>query len=89
MDKNNCGKTRNRGHAYETWVGMGWRWEVLKKYQSPQKETANPYARWFTDVYTPIVPDGEMGDTYIKDIKSEGGAVLVATHPECPNCYKK
>jgi hypothetical protein len=45
-----------------------WTWYVLKKYQSPENEVKNPYARWFCDVVTPIVPEGEMGDVYVTDI---------------------
>lgn len=82
-----CRKIRNRGHAYEVWEGNGWRWEVLQKYQTPDGEAANPLARWFVDVYSPIVPNGEMGDTYVREIKQY--AVLTKTHNDCPNCYKK
>jgi hypothetical protein len=68
--KNECGKMRKRGDAYEVWQGTGqlssWRWEVLKKWQADDDK---PYARWFCDVYTPIVPDGEMGDVYVEEIK--------------------
>ena len=31
--------------------------------------TLKPYARWFCDVYSPIMPGGEMGDVYVKDIQ--------------------
>ena len=78
MTKNLCGKTVKRENAYEVWESTvpmfdcpagSWTWYVLKKYQSPEAEAKNPYARWFTDVVTPICPDGEMGDTYVNDIK--------------------
>lgn len=69
MNKNLCAKTVTRENAYEVWQAGDWTWYVLKKYQTPEKEAENPYARWFCDVVTPIVPDGEMGDTYVKDIK--------------------
>jgi len=73
--KNECGKTVTRENAYEIWQtpDKSWTWYILKKYQTPEKEAENPYARWFCDVVTPFVPDGEMGDTYIKDIKEAGG----------------
>ena len=48
--KNECGKTRPVGNPYEVWEGNGWTWKVLKKYQNPEKEKANPYARWFCEV---------------------------------------
>lgn len=65
MSKNTCAKCRNPGDPYETWSNGSWTWEVLKKYQSPEKEAGNPYARWFCNVITPIMPDGEMGDVYV------------------------
>jgi hypothetical protein len=68
--KNLCAKTVTRDKAYEVWQsGDGsWTWYVLKKYQAPEAEAKNEYARWFCDVVTPIVPQGEMGDVYVKDI---------------------
>ena len=71
MNKNLCGKTVTRENAYEVWqlLDGSWTWYVLKKYQTPENETENEYARWFCDVVTPIVPDGEMGDVYVNEIK--------------------
>lgn len=68
--KNPCGKTRPRNNPYEVWQSHDgtWTWNVLKKWQSPEGEAKNPYARWFCDVVTPIVPNGEMGDVYVSDI---------------------
>ncbi len=70
--KNECGKTRDKSNPYETWERNGWKWAVLKKYQSPDKEAANVYARWFCFVTSPYCPEGEFGDTYVKDIKEAG-----------------
>jgi hypothetical protein len=69
--KNECGKTRPKTNPYETWKSFDgeWTWKVLKKYQSPDKESENPYARWFCDVTSPFCPYGEMGDVYVKEIK--------------------
>ena len=66
--KNLCNKERKRGDPYEVWAtpDRSWRWEVLKKWQADDNK---PYARWFCDVYSPFVPDGEMGDVYVKDIQ--------------------
>jgi hypothetical protein len=47
-----------------------WRWEVYRKYQKPKGEASNPYARWFCKVKSPFVPKGELGDVYVKEIKS-------------------
>lgn len=70
---NKCGKTVKRENAYEVWQSPdeAWTWYVLKKYQAPVNEAKNEYARWFCDVTSPFVGEGgEMGDVYIKDIKS-------------------
>ncbi len=70
--KNLCAKTRPKDNPYEVWRSHdgSWTWQVLKKWQSEDKEASNPYARWFCNVVTPIVPEGEMGDCYVCDIKS-------------------
>ena len=71
MSKNLCAKTRPDSNPYEIWQSADgtWKWLVLKKWQSPEKEANNPYARWFCKVITPIVPEGETGDVYVKEIK--------------------
>lgn len=60
-----------RENAYEVWQSRDglWVWYVLKKYQSPEKEKENPFARWFVSVDSPFVIN-EMGDTYVEDIVS-------------------
>jgi len=69
MMKNECGKTRKLDNPYEIWVMGDWEWRVLKKYQSPEKEQQNPYARWFCAVKSPMTfGSWDYGDTYIKDI---------------------
>lgn len=58
-------------NAHEVWgtPDGSWKWYVLKKYQTPEKEADNPYGRWFCLVTSPIVGEsGEMGDVYIRDI---------------------
>jgi hypothetical protein len=67
--KNLCGKMVKRENAYEVWSDVlhGWTWYVLKKWQADDNK---PYARWFCDVVTPIVPGGEMGDVYVAEIKA-------------------
>lgn len=71
MSKNLCGKTRNKNNPHEVWKGfgpmVGWTWNVLKKYQSPEKETGNKFARHFCFVTSPLCPDGEYGDTYVHE----------------------
>jgi hypothetical protein len=71
--KNICGKTRPANNPYETWVSPDgeWKWLVRKKYQTPEGEAANPYARWFCTVISPFTPHGEVGDVYISEIKSQ------------------
>lgn len=70
--KNLQGKTRKDTNPYEVWVTPdgAWTWYVLKKYQSPDKEKENVYARWFCKVISPITPEGELGDCYVKEIMS-------------------
>jgi len=84
---NPCSKTVKPEQAYEVWrvanhptYGGEWTWYVLKKYQSPEKEAANPYARWLCFVTSPYVTSGEYGDTYVSSI-GETGAVKLDFNP--------
>ena len=73
MTKNLAGKTRPIENPYEIWTALGGlvEWRVLRKYQTPDKEAANPYARWLCAVRTPHTNGGwEIGDTYVSDIKN-------------------
>lgn len=71
--KNECGKTRDKSNPYEVWQSPDgeWTWNVLKKWQAPDKEASNPYARWFCFVTSPFAPTGDMGDVYVSEIKSQ------------------
>ena len=66
--KNLAAKTVGRDAAYEVWQSHDgtWTWYVRKKWQADDDK---PYARWFCDVVTPIVPEGETGDVYASEIK--------------------
>jgi hypothetical protein len=77
--KNECGKMRDKNNPYEVWATPdgSWQWRVLKKYKSPESEAKDPYARWMVWAKSPFCPDGEMGDTYIRDIKAMGGVRIV------------
>lgn len=68
---NPCGKRREINEPYEVWKSLNgkWEWRVLKKYQLPEKEVRNPYAKWFCAVKTPYVSDWELGDAYVKDVR--------------------
>ena len=71
MAKNNCGKSRDVSNLYEIWRAGDWEWRVLKKYQSPDKEKENKYARWLCAVKSPYTFGGyDIGDTYVSDITS-------------------
>lgn len=71
-NKNECGKTRPEENPYEIWVNGSWEWRVLKKYQSPDKENTNPFARWFCAVKSPYTYGGyELGDVYVSEIVSD------------------
>lgn len=76
MSKNLQGKTRPINDPYETYVSNDGQWiyKVLKKYQSPENEAANPYARWFMATTSPFVVD-ELGDGYVRDVKSHAHKV--------------
>lgn len=66
--KNLCAKTVKRENAYEVWQAGDWTWYVLKKWQVNDDA---PNARWFCNVVTPMVgPQGETGDVYVSEIKS-------------------
>src|SRR5438105_1966371 len=67
--KNLMAKTVKVDRPYEVWISHNgeWVWLVLKKWQA--NDTA-PYARWFCMVHTPMVPEGEMGDVYVSEIKA-------------------
>jgi len=68
--QNLCAKTVKPEQAYEVWQsGDGaWTYFVLKKYQSPEKEAQNPFARWYCLVTSPITPHGEYGDAYVSTV---------------------
>jgi hypothetical protein len=70
--KNLCAKTRPKSDPYEIWTtdDGSWTWNVLKKWQT---DDLKPYGRWYCLVTSPIVPDGEYGDCYVKDIISIPG----------------
>jgi len=74
MGKIPCGKTKGlkKGEKpWEIWAtpDRRWKWHVLKKYQ---KDDDKPYARAFCKVFSPFVPDGELGDCYIDTYKQNG-----------------
>jgi len=77
MVKNECGKTRKTDNPYEIWRGgSGFEWRVLKKYQNPENEAKNEYARWFCAVKSNLTyGEFEMGDVYVRDIKEYGHRV--------------
>lgn len=76
--KNECGKMRKPDQPYEVWQTPdgAWTWKVLKKYQSPDKEAGNPYARWFCFVTSPFCEYGEMGDVYVQEITGQAVKVV-------------
>ena len=77
MTKNMCGKTRKTDDPYEVWTGAnGFEWRVLKKYQKPELEAKNPYARWFCAVKSNFTYGSfELGDVYVSEIKANGEQV--------------
>ena len=69
--QNPCSRRVTPETAYEVWQSYNgtFTYFVLKKYQSPEKEAANPYARWYCMVTSPITPNGEYGDVYVSTVK--------------------
>lgn len=63
----------------------GWEWRVLRVYQKPEAEHVNQYARWFCFVTSPMCPEGEFGDTYVRDVT--GWARLDACSAEWGAAY--
>jgi|10_taG_2_1085330.scaffolds.fasta_scaffold357372_2 hypothetical protein len=73
-------KTTTIEKPYEIWVdkhGAGFEWRVLKKYQKPELEAKNQYARWFCGVKSPYTyGEFELGDVYVSDIKSQATKIM-------------
>lgn len=69
---------RNVNEPYEVWRNAyGWEWRVLKKYQTPEKEAENPYARWLVAAKSDATFGSyDIGDTYIRDITGAGGTLV-------------
>ena len=80
--KNTQAKTRKANNPYEIWgnspVLPGWEWHILKKWQIDDNK---PYARYFCLVKSPIVPEGEYGDVYVKNIKIDAMATKIKENP--------
>ena len=72
MAKNLCGKRRDKDNPYEIWVipHTEWEFRVLKKYQSPENEAKNQYARWYMATKSPYTYGAfELGDGYAREVK--------------------
>lgn len=85
--KNPCAKARKEAQPYEVWVSKDgtWKWRVLKKYQSPEAEAKNQFARWYCAVTSPFTQGGsDLGDVYAKDVKSRAVLVEVDGKPVSP-----
>lgn len=74
MKKPNTAQRLKQGKPQEVYAtpDKSWIWLVVKHYQKPKGEAANPYARVMCRVLSPMVgyTSGEIGDVYIKDITS-------------------
>ena len=73
--KNLCGKLRKVNNPYEVYrnTTAGWEWRVLKKWQSPDNETGNPYARWLCAVKSPMTfGTYDLGDVYVSEVLANG-----------------
>jgi hypothetical protein len=73
MSESKISKRIRERKPIEVWESHDgtWRWEVYQKYQKPENEAKNPYARWFCRVTSPFTSStGDIGDVYVKDIKA-------------------
>ena len=78
MAKNKFGKTVKVDKPYATFHDprTDWTWAILKTYQSKEGESKNQYSRWYTACSSPLTYGSwEYGDTYVKDIISNGQIV--------------
>src|SRR5438270_1213234 len=67
-----CAKRVAPEEAYEVWQSYDgtWTYYVLKKYQSPEQEAKNAYARWYCMVTSPATTArGDYGDVYVSTVK--------------------
>jgi len=81
MSANLQAKMRKVDNPYEIYQDPrfpGWEWRILKRYQTPEKEAENEYARAMCAVKSPYTfGEWEYGDTYLSDI----GKVLTYRDP--------
>lgn len=83
---NKLAKTRPVDKPYAIYEANGIKWHILKTYKQASSEAKDPYARWFTVGYSAATgPLGDMGDTYIKEIKHYGR--LTWASPEFKEAY--
>jgi len=69
---NSCAKLVKPEEAYEVYQSFDeqFTYFVLKKYQSPEHEAKNPYARWYVMTKSPFTSErGEYGDAYVSTVK--------------------
>ena len=89
MARTKQGKTRDCNQPYEVYVirengVITWEWRVVKKYQSPEAEADNQYARWCVAVKSPMSFSKAGRDSYINDIR-EYGELAYREAPGSPN----
>jgi hypothetical protein len=88
--KNLFGKMRSKEDPYAIYEGIGPMGQtevrVLKTYQTYEKESANPYARWMVAVKTDMTFGSyDMGDSYLDVIR---GLKLVKSSDEWREVYR-
>ena len=77
--KNPCAKRVPPETAYEVWQSYDgtFTYFVLKKYQSPEQEVKNLYARWYCMVLSPATTArGDSGDVYVATVKDGTSQVI-------------
>jgi len=84
--KNIWGKSRPKSNPYAVLVmNGGWEWRILKAYKSADATRADPHARFFCAVQSPLTHGGwDFGDCYAKDVPGGVAAFLDDTHAANP-----
>lgn len=72
--------TRDQAHQIWRTPDGSWTWYVLKHNVGVKREQTDPYASVFCDVVSPYMPEGEMGDTFLSDIRAMGGVLIHDEH---------
>ncbi len=93
--KNPCARRVTPDAAYEVWRSNDGLFTtyVLKKYQTPEKEAQNPWAKWYCATSSPGTHGRlEYGDAYVATVKRDAHKLdynpLAKTSVLCNECHE-